>query len=302
MNGLHPGVQQELSARAQTCDTVAVEGASLKDGGHLCGMGAAVGSDARAAYLQGADGNVLCHAKAAGALGSHQPLVAGKAQHGNAHGLHVDGVGARRLAGIRHQQQAVGPGDAADLPQIQHVAGEVGGVGTDDGTGLPADEPGKVAVIHAAAPVRRDHGQADDARILQTVQGPQHGVVLQIGGDHVVARGEQAVYGGIQRLGGILRKGHLLRPGGIEQPGQAVAGGINRPGRLQRAAVGSPGGIAHAAQGFGDGGHHAVGLFQCGGRVIQIDHGRMTLPAAVSFSTMAYILVMEPTASLPSRP
>ena len=60
--------------------------------------------------------------------------------------------------------------------------------------------------------------------------------------------------------------------------------------------------VAHAAQGGGDSLHHTVGLFHGGGGVVQIDHGRMTLSAEVSFSTMTYILVMEPTACLPSKP
>ena len=61
-------------------------------------------------------------------------------------------------------------------------------------------------------------------------------------------------------------------------------------------------GVVIIAHGFGDGGHHTVGLFQGGGGVVQIDHGRMTFAAEVSFSTMTYILVMVPTACLPSRP
>ena len=47
---------------------------------------------------------------------------------------------------------------------------------------------------------------------------------------------------------------------------------------------------------------HAGGLWAGGGGIVQVDHGLITLDAPASFSTMAYILVAEPTANLSVRP
>ena len=78
-------------------------------------------------------------------------------------------------------------GDLSNAGDIQHVAGQVGGVGADHGLGVGAEQGRKVLISDIALPVGPDEIQPH-ALLLQSVQGPQHGVVLQVGGDGVILR------------------------------------------------------------------------------------------------------------------
>ena len=78
-------------------------------------------------------------------------------------------------------------GDLSNAGDIQHIASQVGGMGADHRLGVGAEQGRKVLVPDIALPVG-PHKVQPHALILQSVQGPQHGVVLQIGGDGVILR------------------------------------------------------------------------------------------------------------------
>ena len=53
--------------------------------------------------------------------------------------------------------------------------------------------------------------------------------MLQVRGNGVVPRGQQAAYGDVQSHGGVGGKNHMVRPGAAQQPGRQAAGIIHRP-------------------------------------------------------------------------
>ena len=126
--------------------------------------------------------------------------------------------------------------------------------------------------------------------------------MVQCGGNGVPALCQQAGDGNIQRRGGIGGEGHLLGAVAVEQPVDAAAGLVDCAPGGQAGRMGAPAAVAHPIHGFGHRLHHAIGPVQTGGGVVQIDHGRTTRAAPISFSAMAYMLVTLPTASCSVRP
>ncbi len=224
--------------------------------------------------------------------------MAGEAEKIYVLGCHVDGQDSRRLGRVHDQLQAMSMGNGPHPADIHRVAREVGGMGADDGSGLWPDQPLKIAVVDPSLPVSRDKAERHAPLRLQPVQGSQHGIMLQIRGDHMVAGVQQSADGDIQRLGGIAGEYHMIRPGAVEKRRQLLPCAIDDPGGGKTAVMGAAGAVSQR----GHGGHHRVdhrlGLSEGRGGVIQIDHGRITFPAAASVSTMAYILVTLPTASV----
>ena len=206
-----------------------VQGSGLQAGGIGGGLIPVEGVNAAAAPQQGPDLHPRADAQAAGALGAQQALVARKAHHVRPQGRHVQGDGPRRLGGVQDQQGPMGMGQGGDAGDIRHIAGDVGGVGTHHGPGVGPEQPLQGVIVQAAVSVRRKEAQAH-ALPLQGVQGPQHRVVLQVRGDGVVLRGQQAADGHIQGHGGVGGEGHMVRPGTAQQPGRQAPGIVHRPG------------------------------------------------------------------------
>ena len=152
--------------------------------------------------------------------------MTGEAHHVDAHGLHVDVEHPRRLGGVHHQQQAVLLGKAPDGPDIQQIPRQVGAVGADDAPCVGPQQAAEIVGVDAAPPIRR---QEVHLHPLQPVQGPQHGIVFAVGGQHVVTGGEQPVDGDVQGLGGVAGEPHPLRSGAAQQPGQLLTGAIDDP-------------------------------------------------------------------------
>ena len=215
--------------------------------------------------------------------------------------FHINGEHARRLAGIQDKQQPMGAAEVPHPADVDHVAGQVGGMGADHGLCVGPQQPFKVIIVDLSPPVRRD--EIHNRPLLpQAVQGPQDGIVLQVRGDHMVSRSQQSADGDVQGLGGVGRKAHMVRPRAAQEPGHLLPDGEHRPGRGQRLLMGAPAAVAPGHHGRCHRLRHAGRLGPGSGRVIQIDHGLMTFPAPASVSTMVYMLVTDPTASLSVRP
>ena len=230
-----------------------------------------MGLDAAAPGLEGAQFHPGADQHAAGALGAHEGLVAGEAKHADAGFARVDGQAARSLGGVKDEQQTLLPAKSGQPFDIQHIAGEVGSVGADQGPGIFPQQTGQSVVIHQTVPVRRQEGKLH-AFFLQAVQGPQHAVVLQIGGYHVIARRKQAEDGRVQGLGGVGGKADPVRVVAAEKAAQLFPAVVDRACGGQRAFVSAPAHVAQRAQGVSHRPHHAIGPEQAGSRVIQIDH------------------------------
>ena len=157
---------------------MAVEGSRFQPGGIRAGLFPVIGMDAGAAHLEGPHFHTLPDAQAAGALGGHQSLVAGKAEEVDAHSFHVNGHGAGGLGSIHNQQQAMLPGKRAHRRHIHHVACQIGGMGADNGTGIGANQRSKIFYFHPSQTVGGNEAQFNDPLFFQTVQGTQNGVVF----------------------------------------------------------------------------------------------------------------------------
>ena len=161
-------------------------------------------------------------------------------------------------------------GDLCDARYVQHISRQVGGMGADHGSGIGAEQRRKVLAADAPLPVGPDEGQSHALR-LQRVQGAEDRVVLQIGGDGVIRRGEKPLDGDIQRHGGVGGEHHLLRAGTAQQLRQLSPCLKHRAGRLHGRAVGAPCGVARRQDGLRHRLRHLRRLVQRGGGVIQID-------------------------------
>ena len=102
-----------------------VEGSGLEARGPLLGLVRREGLDARASLGPGADIDALPDGKAARALRAHEALVAGEADHVQAHGGHVDRDAAGGLGGVHHQQGSGLVGYRGNAPKVSHVARDV---------------------------------------------------------------------------------------------------------------------------------------------------------------------------------
>ena len=287
---------------------VAVEGPGLQPGGVGGGLVRVEGVDAAAAPQQGPQFHPRADAQAAGALGSQQALVAGKAQNVRPQGRHVQGDGPRRLGGVQDQEGPVGMGQGGDAGDIRHIAGDVGGVGAHHSPGVGPEQPLQGVIVQAAVSVRRKEAQAH-ALPLQGIQGPEHRVVLQVRGDGVVLRGQQAADGHIQGHGGVGGEGHMVWPGTAQQPGRQAPGIVHRPGGGHGGPVGSPGGVARRADGLRHRPGHLGRLVQGGGGAVQINFRHQNIsntqqgPWPMPFSSKAAVrTAWSPGAAFQARP
>ena len=272
MDRLHAGLRDKVERSGQAGQAVAVQRACFQAGRILLRLRLRERLNAASADLERPDLHAFRDAHAAGPLRAVQSLVAGKAQHRDPHALHIDGDTACCLGSVHDQKQAARLAERADLFQIEHVPGQVGRVVADDGFRLRPHQRPEIAVIHAALFIRAHEIQRNALIRLQTVQGTQHGIVLQIGGDDVIPCREQTAQRDVQRLRGI---GGEDDPGGVAAPEQSrrlAAGVVHRAGRFQRPAVTAPGGIAHPLHGGNDRVDHALRFMICCRRIIQIDH------------------------------
>ena len=178
---------------------MAVERAALEPCRIFLRLGAPVGLHARAAGFERADVHAGRNDEPAGALRRHHALVAGEAEDGYAVALRIQVKAARRLRGVENKEQPVLARKSADARYVQRVAGEIGGVCTDNGARVRPQRAGKIVVIDAAARIGVQE-RCLHALALQPVERAQHAVVFEIGRYHVVAGAQQAENGGVERF------------------------------------------------------------------------------------------------------
>ena len=257
---------------------MAVERSRLEPHGQLLGLALGEGLHARPADLPRQDVRVAAQAQPARSLRPHERFVAREAEHVDVHPLHVDGQHTRALRGVHHKQHAVRVRKRAHAGKVHRVARQVRGVGADDSAGLGTEQTLKVRVVDAPLPVCGNEVQRHAALVAQAVERTEHGVVLQIGGEHMVARTDKPVDGDVQRLGRVGGEDHMVGPRAAEERRKLAARVVDRARGGQRTLVRAAGTVAEAPHRA----RHRVDdlrrLAKRGRSVVKIDHAHTSRP------------------------
>ena len=207
-------------------------------------------------------------------------LVGGQAEQVNVLRLHIQRQMARRLDGVGVKQHLP---LAAERAQLRHrLDGPhliVGGHHAEQ-AGIRGERGSRVRRVHPAFFVHAQQGNGK-ALFLQRAEGPQHGVVLDPGGDKMPPSlrrappggGEQRLHVGFGAAGGEEN----LAGAGVEHPGHRAAGGFQQRFGLPSWAIDGRG-IAPAALLRVRHGRQRFGTGPGGGGVIKIDHGMPPFP------------------------
>ena len=114
------------------------------------------------------------------------------------------------LGSIHNVDQTVSACQRADPADVQQIACQIGTVSGNDGFGIGLDFLFQILIANVAHWIRGQYGQLHTL-VFHLVQGPENGVMLQRGGDHMVTGPQNALDGNVQRLGGIGSKRNPLR-------------------------------------------------------------------------------------------
>ena len=200
----------------------------------------------RAAQRLGEEGCPRADVEDADALGAVD-LVAGERQQIDAEAIDVEVEVAGGLDGVRVDSDARVAllDDADDIGDIVDRADHVVGVDDGDQRRLVVERGGEGLDIDEALAVDREVGDAE-ALLLQALGGVEDGVVLDLGGDDVVAAAAGAVGDGAQgeviALGAAGGEEDLLGAG-AQQLGDGAAGAVEGLARLTRLEI-NAGGVA----------------------------------------------------------
>ncbi len=205
--------------------------------------------------------------------------MTGKAQQVNVIGLHVNGIGSRRLGGVHQQEQVVLAADAAHLSHGQQAAHHVGAVVEDDHHRVRPDRRLHVGRVEKALGRAGHHRQLDPFP-FQGPQRPHHRVVLHGTGDDVVAGSQIAAQGQVEPLRRVVAEDDAQRVLDVEEFSHRLAGLVDDAPCLHAQPV--PG-TARVGPHLLHEMHHGLGdtrwLGPGGGRVVEIDH--VQLPQAL---------------------
>ena len=137
----------KVEAGRKAGDAVAVERARPQARGPLKRLQWIKAVHARAAHGPRGHVNALCHGQAAGALRSHEPLVAGKAHHVESLGLHIDMRRTGRLRGIDDHERTCRMCHGGHACNVDRVAGHIRGMRHHHGTRTGRDQPLELVII-----------------------------------------------------------------------------------------------------------------------------------------------------------
>ena len=201
-----------------------------------------------------------------------QRLVPGERQGVDPERRHVDRDMAGRLRRVDDQRHAPGRASPGDLRDRLHGPEDVRGVAHDDRPGVRADQGRDGVRVHEAAVVERREVVADRPSLREVVERAQHGVVVEAGGDEVVAGPDQPLDHGVQRVRRVGREHDPVRIGGAEEPRDSRPGVIDKVAGLHGQVVAAPAGrdpdpgvrVHHLPE-------HLGRLGEGGGGVVEVD-------------------------------
>ncbi len=231
---VHALLQDPVHTRVEPGHANGVEGAGLHPVREFVEMERVERPDAGAPEDRAADRDVFADIGAADACGTHQTLVARECQQVDAHGLDVDGNGARALAGVHRKVDSGLPAATADLADRLDRADDVGGVVHYDEPGVLPEGLLDVVGIDVAPGVERDVCDLDPAVALEVVKGAENRIVLEVRGDDVVALREHAHDDPVEGVGGVVGEGEPVGVGAVEEVREQLPGAVDDVLGLQR--------------------------------------------------------------------
>ena len=270
-NSRNIGFFDKFQRGMQSGDAVRIERARLEPCRIRLRLFAVVGVNAGTAAEQRSKLYTRPDAQAAGSLRTHQALVAGEAEHVNVHALHVDRYRTCRLRCIDNQKGTVCVRHCTDFGDIEQVSGQIGCMRADNGLGFRSKERFHILIADIALAVRRYKIHRYAAR-LQIIQRTEHGIVLQIGRNDVIAGRKQTVDCNIQRLGGVCGEHNMVRTRTAEQLRQLTPRLEHHARRGKRHTVCTARCISCGKDGVFDRLRDFRRLVQRGRCVIQINH------------------------------
>ncbi len=229
---------------------------------------------AAASRFERTDGKARPDIKAARTLRSQKALVTGEAEHVDLHRLYVDRKNPRRLGCVHDEEQTSLMRHPAHACEIDEIAGEIRRVSADDRLRFRPDQPGnRVQIRHAFLPfpLKTDKGKMHSL-ILHRIKRTQHGIVLQHGGDHVIAGIQKAPDRGIQALRRVRCEGNPRRVFRMEELRQQTPAAVDRPGCRKRSAAGAAACISKLAERLRHRPDDGFRLSQRRGRAVKINH------------------------------
>ena len=140
--------------------------------------------------------------QAASSLWAKQPLVAGEAEDVHAQRSHVDRARTCGLSCINNEQQTVLFCEVCDKIKVGDIAGHVGRMSDDDGTGVRAAFLLELLIPQNTPCVRLDKIKLYTV-LFQEIERTQDGIVFAEGRDDMIARMEQTAKRGVQALGSV---------------------------------------------------------------------------------------------------
>ena len=231
--------------------------------------------------------------------------MAGTAQDVDAEGAHIQRQAARRLRRVQQHERAGGVRehhDVGDRAVAHGLAGEVGGVGHDDQAGGRRKQAGERARVQCAVRTGRNEVHRRMALASHAREGAQHGVVVPVGGDHVVTLAHDAADSAVERVGRVEEEAQAPGVGHAEKPGHDLAGTLDHAhgGQVGRMCAAT---VAAARDERLDHGIADLGRALQGGRgTVEVGHSETTLGSVAMISAMRYRLVTPPTPSWSRMP
>src|ERR1039458_7581018 len=137
------------------------------------------------------DAYVLANTKAADAHAPHERFVAGEGNHIDVHLPHVDRNDADGLSGIHDEPDAALAADRPNLLDWLYRTDHVRSVVDDHKLRVRPYGLGDIVRVHEPGVVERDEGRLCAVVADHVVDGPDHGVVFEVGGDVMVTRRNQ---------------------------------------------------------------------------------------------------------------
>ena len=239
-----------------------------------------IGINAASPGEQWPDLHTGAHIHAAGPLWSQQTLMSGKAQHIDPQLLYIDLPHAGGLRCIHDKQKTVPLCDRMHPFQIDHISGQIGGVGTDDHLRLRTYGPLHLLIGNVPFLITPEDRQGCSP-FPALIQRPEHGIVLQYGCDHMVSGIAQPFYGDIQALCRVCRKHDPGRRFRMEQSCQLLPCPVYDTrciqGRIRRPASCVPHRIERRKHRF----FYLHGLAQCSRGIVHIDHTFHLRPSGI---------------------
>ena len=159
----------------------------------------------------------------------------------------------------------------------------------DDGFRVLPEQRFKILVPDISQPVCRDEIDENAAR-LQIIERSENRVMLQIGGEHMVARRKKAVNCNIERLGGVHREDNVVFARAGKELRELLPRFKHRARGSERHTVRAPGSVSGGQNRLLDGFGDLRRFMERRGRVIQIDHTNPPAKIAAHVEPMSILI------------